>query len=72
MSTINSVMNFSTSVAQTIQQGSQQTAQAISQSAERLDRKKENITQQGLQDIQDRQAMAQKMDEARNKIDTYA
>ncbi|WP_348944513.1 hypothetical protein ABHF33_13975 [Chitinibacter sp. FCG-7] len=72
MSTINSVMNFSTSVAQTIQQGSQQTAQAISQSVERLDRKKESITQQGLQDIQDRQAMAQRMDEARNKIDTYA
>lgn len=72
MSSITSAMNFSSSLSQTMFQGSQQTAQAINQGAERLDRKKENISQQALQNIQERQATAQRMDEARNKIDTFA
>ncbi|QLI82690.1 hypothetical protein HZU75_14830 [Chitinibacter fontanus] len=72
MSSITSAMNFSTTVSQTIFQGSQQAAKAINDGAERLDRKKETISQQGLQNIQERQATAQRMDEARNKIDTFA
>ncbi|WP_373975082.1 hypothetical protein NT239_15840 [Chitinibacter sp. SCUT-21] len=65
-------MNFSSSLSQTMFQGSKQAAQAITQGAERLDRKKENISQQALQNLQERQATAQKMDEARTKIDTFA
>ncbi|WP_157670360.1 hypothetical protein [Chitinibacter sp. GC72] len=72
MSSISSSLNFSTSVSQTLFQGSQQAAQSINQGAERLDRKKESIAQQALENIQERQATAQRMDEARNKIDTYA
>jgi hypothetical protein len=72
MSSISAAMNFSTTVSQTMFQGSQQAAKAINEGAERLDRKKENISQQGLQAMQERQATAQRMDETRNKIDTYA
>lgn len=72
MSSITSAMNFSTNVSQTMFQGAQQAAKAINDGAERLDRKKETISQQGLQNMQERQATAQRMDEARNKIDTFA
>ncbi|QLG88167.1 hypothetical protein HQ393_07800 [Chitinibacter bivalviorum] len=72
MSSISSAMNFSSSLSQTLTQGAQQTARAIGEGSEKLDRKKEQISQQALQDIQAKQAIAQKMDSARNKIDTYA
>lgn len=72
MSSVTNAMNFSSSLSQTLMQGAQQTARAISDGSERLDRKKEQISQQALQDIQAKQAMAQKMDSARNKIDTFA
>jgi methyl-accepting chemotaxis protein len=72
MSSISSAMNFSAGLSQTLSQGAQQSARAIEQNAARLDKRKEQISDQAMQAIQSTQATAQKMDEARNKIDTYA
>jgi hypothetical protein len=72
MSSTSSAMSFSAGLSQTLSQGVQQSARAIEQNAQRLDRRKEQIAEQAVQAIQSTQATAQKMDEARNKIDTFA
>ena len=71
MSSLSGVRSFSASVSQVLLQGSQQAAREIQQNADRLDKRKENISQSALTQIQNAQQTTAKLAEARNKIDTF-
>ncbi|WP_028453301.1 hypothetical protein [Chitinilyticum aquatile] len=71
MSNISSIRAFSAQMSQTLVQGAQQTMGEVLQNAERLDRKKGNIAEAGLERVQQSNAIAEKNAEQRQRIDIF-
>lgn len=71
MSDISSVRAFSAQMSQTLVQGARQAMGEVLQNADRLDRKKGNIAEAGLERVQQNNAIAEKNAEQRNRIDVF-
>lgn len=72
MANINSVRNSSATLSLTLQEGTRQVMNSVQEGVAQLDRKKEAVTQAGIERIQESNRTSQRLSEQRAKVDTYA
>lgn len=72
MSSIGSYKNFSISMAQSLQEGTRLVMQDVQQNTARLDRRKDNVAQAGLDRLNRSNEIAQSQAVTRSKIDVFA
>lgn len=72
MNNVGASKTFSITMAQTLQQATQILARDVQQNVDRLDAKKNQVADQGLQRLNTRNEIASQQLEARAKIDTFA
>lgn len=72
MSNISSINNFSVKLSQTMQDSTKNLMQDVQRSVDRLDRKKADVAQAGLERVQQQAATAAQLSNQQNKIDTFA
>ncbi|MDK2123447.1 hypothetical protein [Parachitinimonas caeni] len=71
MTNLVSMKNFSANMSLTLQEQNRLLMNDVQKTVDRLDRKREAISQAGLQRLQDSNATAAKLSEQRTKIDVY-
>jgi len=72
MSNIAASKNFSVGLSQSLQEGTRQLFRDVQQNTDRLDRKKTNVAQAGVEQINRGNQVSSALSEARSKIDVFA
>lgn len=72
MASMSAVRQASANLSLTLQESTRQVMNDVQQSVAQLDRKKEAVSQAGIERIQESNKTAAHLTEVRGKIDTYA